>query len=105
MDTSNFYLFINNTNKQKMSTKKTLKQEWEKKKKKEKKKATYRTKPMCKSPLPSFSPFRGENFFEGLGRKHPNPTTSFPLPFPTKHPPKTSSLLLFFFSFFSLKGF
>ena len=32
MDTSNFYLFINNTNKQKMGTKKTLKLEWKKKK-------------------------------------------------------------------------
>ena len=100
MDTSNFYLFINNTNKQKMSTKKTLKLEWEKKKK-----ATYRTKPMCKSPFPLSPHFVEKTFLRAWGENTQTPVPLFPLPFPTKHPPKTSSLLLLFFSFFSLKGF
>ena len=82
-----------------MSTKKTLKLEWEKKKK-----ATYRTKPMCKSPLPSFSPFCGENFFEDLGRKHPNPTTSFPSPISNQTPSKNFLLIIIIFFFFQPKG-
>ena len=101
MDTSNFYLFINNTNKQKMSTKTTLKLEWEKKKKKQ----HIEQSPCASPPFPLSPHFVEKTFLRAWGENTQTPVPLFPLPFPTKHPPKTSSLLLLFFSFFSLKGF
>ena len=102
MDTSNFYLFINNTNKQKMSTKRTLKLEWEKKKKK---KQHIEQSPCASPPFPLSLHFVEKTFLRAWGENTQTPIPLFPLSFPTKHPPKTSCLLLLFFSFFSLKGF
>ena len=94
MDTSNFYLFINNTNKQKMSTKRTLKLEWEKKKKKQ----HIEQSPCASPPFPLSPHFVEKTFLRAWGEN-----TQTPLPLSLSHfQPNTLQKLPPYYYFFFL---